>query len=53
MNRDVYNWLENHWRKDNHAKYRHLFSEWVSNITDSQVYYFSKQMYNEINKVLL
>ena len=36
----------------NHAKYRHLFEEWVRNITTSQIEGFNKQMYNKENNVL-
>lgn len=52
MDKELKNWLEMRWRHDNHAKYRHLFSEWVTNITEGQIAGFRKQMYNDINNVL-
>lgn len=45
-------WLENRWRTDNHTKYRHLFGEWLSNLTVPQMNGFEKQMYNDVNNVL-
>lgn len=39
-------WMNYEWNFSCHTKYRHLFEEWWKNITDSQIYYFSKQMYN-------
>ena len=50
---DLYNWLQYHFYRDNHPKYKHLFNEWIENITQGQVDGFSKQMYNEINKTLI
>lgn len=52
LNSHLIDWLHHHWRSDNHNKYQHLFEEWLNNITTSQIYYFNKQMYNEVNKVL-
>lgn len=48
----LYNWLEEHWRKDNINKYQHLFKEWIKNITPAQIIGYRKQMYNDVNKVL-
>lgn len=52
MDKELMDWLEKRWRYDNHAKYRHLFSEWIENITEGQVIGFRKQMYNDIHNVL-
>lgn len=38
-------------RKDNHSKYYNYFDLWISNITESQVIGFSKQMYNDVNNI--
>lgn len=52
MDKELTDWLEKRWRYDNHTKYRHLFSEWIENITEGQVIGFYKQMYNDIHNVL-
>lgn len=52
MSNELYEWLFQHWRRDNHAKYLRYFEEWISNITESQIRYFNKQMYNEKNGIL-
>lgn len=52
MNTKLYEWLRNEFYKSNHSKYRHLFEEWVSNITQSQIEGFSKQMYIKENHIL-
>lgn len=46
------NWLQYQWLKCNHPKYHHLFDEWVSNITESQILGFTKQMFNLENSIL-
>ena len=48
----LYEWLRREFYSNNHAKYRHLFEIWVSNITQAQIDGFSKQMYNKENKIL-
>lgn len=52
MNQKLYDWLRIEFYRGNHAKYKHLFDEWVSNLTQSQIDGFSKQMYNKENNVL-
>lgn len=48
----LYEWLRREFYSNNHAKYKHLFEIWVSNITQAQIDGFSKQMYNKENKIL-
>ena len=48
----LYEWLRREFYSSNHAKYKHLFEIWVSNITQTQIDGFSKQMYNKENKIL-
>ena len=43
MTRELYEWLKDRWRKDNHTKYLHYFDEWVENITESQIEGYVKQ----------
>ena len=43
MTDELYEWLKFRWGRDNHAKYRKYFEEWVENITPSQIEGFSKQ----------
>lgn len=52
LDNELKEWLFQHWRRDNHTKYLRYFEEWISNITESQIYYFNKQMHNEKNGVL-
>ena len=37
-------YLDNQWKICNHPKYYKYFKEWVENITDTQIYYFKKEM---------
>ena len=52
MTTKLYEWLRQEFYRSNHAKYKHLFEVWVSNITQSQIDGFAKQMYNKENNVL-
>lgn len=45
-------WLRYQWKISNHSKYQHYFEEWLSNITQSQIKGFEKQMFNLENHVL-
>ena len=46
MTPQLYNWLHEIWVRHNHVKYRKYFDEWVENLTDSQIYGFSKMEEN-------
>lgn len=46
MTPQLYNWLYEIWVRHNHVKYRKYFDEWVENLTDSQIYGFSKMEEN-------
>ena len=48
----LYEWLRQEFYRSNHAKYRHLFEVWVSNITQAQIDGFTKQMFNKENNIL-
>ena len=48
MNKILYNYLEQEWRKSNHANYQHLFKEWIINLTISQINGFEKMMNTKI-----
>ena len=52
MNQKLLEWLRREFYQSNHSKYRHLFEQWVANITQAQIDGFSKQMYNKENNVL-
>lgn len=52
MTPELYEWLRKEFYYCNHNKYRHLFEEWVKNITPDQIEGFSKQMYRKENNVL-
>lgn len=47
-NPQLYDWLQFHWKRDNHNKYQKYFVEWIANITENQILGFTKQMDNEI-----
>jgi hypothetical protein len=50
--KELENWLRDRFYKDNHNKYRHYFDEWYSNLLQSQLDGFAKQMYNDLNNIL-
>lgn len=52
MTDKLYEWLRREFYSSNHSKYRHLFEEWVKNVTQSQIDGFEKQMFNKENHVL-
>ena len=43
-NLNLHLYLQNEWIERNHPKYHHYFKEWVENITENQIYYFTKEM---------
>lgn len=46
MTQILYNYLQERFYKNNHDKYRKYFEEWVTNLTDSQLYYFEIERLN-------
>ena len=52
MNTKLYEWLRKEFYYSNHNKYKHLFEQWVANITQAQIDGFNKQMHNQENNVL-
>ena len=44
FNSKLFIWLKERFNEDNHNKYKYLFTEWVENITKSQVDGFNKQI---------
>jgi len=42
MNNELYQYLKNEWRENNLPKYQRYFEEWVSNLTETQIYYYNK-----------
>lgn len=40
MNKELYDYLENEWKYNNHNKYQKYFKQWVSNLTEHQIIYF-------------
>ena len=49
MNKQLYEYLEKEWRISNHKKYQKYFKVWVKNITDDQIFYFTKDMNKRLN----
>ena len=48
MSEQLNTYLEMRFYKENHSKYHKYFKEWVSNITETQILYFTKEMNNLI-----
>ena len=46
MTEELYQHLEKEWKYRNHKKYHRYFEEWVSNISESQIYHFDKMRLN-------
>jgi hypothetical protein len=47
MTDELYIWLQQRWKYDNHSKYQQYFEQWIENITMSQIEGFSKQEKNK------
>jgi hypothetical protein len=41
---DLRDYLHKEWKMRNHPKYLKYFEEWFKNITENQIYYFTKEM---------
>lgn len=52
MTTKLMEWLRHQWRVSNPPKYQQYFEVWVSNITQSQIAGFEKQMFNLENHIL-
>lgn len=50
--KELVEWMWSKWRTSTHPKYYKYFEEWVSHMTDSQVYHYNRMMYNDKNHVL-
>lgn len=44
IDKNLHQYLQTQWRFCNHTKYLKYFDDWVKNITDNQIYYFTKEM---------
>lgn len=49
INETLFYYLRERFYKNNHAKYRKYFDEWINNVTESQLYYFEIERMNIIN----
>lgn len=43
INTVLFDYLRDRFYRNNHAKYRKYFDEWISNITENQLFYFEKE----------
>lgn len=43
INTILFDYLRERFYRNNHAKYRKYFDEWISNITENQLFYFEKE----------
>lgn len=41
MNDNLYKYLQAEFKRNNLSKYHKYFDEWVSNLTDNQIYYYN------------
>lgn len=48
MTKELFEWLEFRFYRDNHVKYRKYFKEWIDNITPNQIEGFYKQMITQL-----
>lgn len=48
MSEQLYTYLELRFYEENHSKYHKYFKEWISNINNNQIFYFTKEMNNLI-----
>lgn len=46
LNNELKIYLHHEWKLRNHPKYLKYFELWVCNITETQIYYFNKEMNN-------
>lgn len=53
MDKELKEWLQFRWIRDNHKRYRNLFEEWVCNITQNQINGFRKCMFYDKERVLM
>lgn len=52
MTQEMYIYLQQRFYRNNHAKYRKYFEEWIANVTDTQLMYFEKEKYRIENNIL-
>lgn len=50
MTQELYEWLQRHWKYDNHKKYQQYFEPWVQNLTPGQIEWFKWQKDHEERK---
>lgn len=43
INNILFDYLRDRFYKNNHTKYRKYFDEWISNITENQLFYYEKE----------
>lgn len=43
VSKELKDWLQFRWKRDNHSKYQHLFEVWLKNLTQDQIDGFNKQ----------
>lgn len=51
MERELSEWLEYRFYRDNHLKYIKYFKEWVTNITQNQIDGFRRQMQTDLSNL--
>ena len=50
MSKDLWEYLEQRFKRNNHPKYLKYFDEWVSNISETQIHYFEIERLNIIQR---
>lgn len=50
ISKDLWEYLEQRFRRNNHSKYLKYFDEWISNISENQIHYFEIERLNIIQR---
>jgi hypothetical protein len=50
MDNDLYTYLQKRFLEDNHKSKHKYFKEWVENLVETQIYYFTKDMIKTYKK---
>lgn len=53
ITKEMYAYLQQRFYRNNHAKYRKYFEEWVQNVTEEQLMYFEKEKFRLDNNIVL
>lgn len=52
MTKEMHNYLQQRFYRNNHPKYHKYFEEWVQNVTDTQLMYFAQEKFRLDNGIV-